>query len=156
MKYETLQAVKGRVFKPSSIGKFSKVSNQTLQAVKWPSSASHSWLAGAPSFHCHRHLHQHHFPRRCHDIVTVTVIVIVNISFGRMRITIFHFLLSCTLVFSLMWGYLIVTVISRWDCHWQFYDCHNNTNLLSNIFNSSARLKKTRGSIIYVLKWCRL
>ena len=32
---------------------------------------------------------------------------------GRMRITIFHFLLSCTLVFSLMWGYLIVTVISR-------------------------------------------
>merc|ERR1712037_901481 len=31
---------------------------------------------------------------------------------GRMRITIFHFLLSCTLVFSLMWGYLIVTVIS--------------------------------------------
>ena len=32
---------------------------------------------------------------------------------GRMRITIFHFLLSCTLVFSLLWGYLIVTVISR-------------------------------------------
>ena len=36
---------------------------------------------------------------------------------GRMRITIFHFLLSCTLVFSLLWGYLIVTVISR--CKWQ-------------------------------------
>ena len=61
MKYETSQAVKGRVFKPSSIGKFSKVSNQTLQAVKWPSSASHSWLAGATSFH---HQHHHHFPRR--------------------------------------------------------------------------------------------
>merc|ERR1711962_1471024 len=31
---------------------------------------------------------------------------------GRLRITIFHFLLSCTLVFSLLWGYLIVTVIN--------------------------------------------
>ena len=35
------------------------------------------------------------------------------IKVGRIRITIFHFLLSCTLVFSILWGYLIFVVISQ-------------------------------------------
>ena len=35
-----------------------------------------------------------------------------TIKIGRMRITIFHFLLSCTLIFTILWGYLIFSVIS--------------------------------------------
>ena len=30
---------------------------------------------------------------------------------GRVKITIFHFLLSCTIVFSLVWGFFIYSVV---------------------------------------------
>merc|ERR1712203_1024203 len=30
---------------------------------------------------------------------------------GKLKITIFHFLLSCTIVFSLVWGYFIYSVV---------------------------------------------
>ena len=30
---------------------------------------------------------------------------------GRIKITIFHFLLSCTIIFSLVWGYFIYSVV---------------------------------------------
>ena len=30
---------------------------------------------------------------------------------GRIKITIFHFLLSCTIIFSLVWGFFIYSVV---------------------------------------------